>query len=112
MTLLILLIVATAVLLAWLLVQLARGGLEDFRLPRLRESSLGGASPSGSPVQAVRGSATEHRGGESNAGQGKRQTDTVPGQRHKRRDERVLYDGSEVEQAVRDRLYGAYGRRD
>lgn len=112
MTLLILLIVASAVLLAWLLLELARGGLGDFRLPRLRESPLGGASPSGSPGPAVRRSATEHRGSESDAGQSKRQADKPPRQRDTRGEERVLYDESEVEQAVRDRLYGPYGRRD
>jgi hypothetical protein len=109
---LIILIVATAVLLAWLLVQLARIGLADFRLPRLRESSLGGASPSASPVPPVHGSATEHGGSESESERGRRQAEATLGQRRQRREERVLYDESDVEQAVRDRLYGRHGRHD
>jgi hypothetical protein len=120
---LIILIVATAVLVAWLLVGPARVGLGDFRFPRLRESSVQGASPSGSPVAPVPGSTTEtgrptkDGAHEPEAGQNRRVQSTARlhrrrARREKRRDERVLYDESDVEQAVRDRLYGQHGRRD
>ena len=112
MVFLIILIVAAAVLAAWLLVGVARFALGDFRLPKLRESSVQGAAPSGSPIPAVRGSATEHAGTESETDQSRRQADPVPGRRENRREERVLYDESDVEHAVRDRLYGRHGRRD
>ena len=112
MALLIILIVATAVLVAWLLVQLARVGLADFRLPRLRESSLGGASPAGSPTPAVRGGATEHGGSEPETDHSRREIDRAGGQWPPRREEHGLDDEPDVERAVRDRLYGRHGRRD
>ena len=112
MVFLIILIVAAAVLAAWLLVGVARFVLGDFRLPKLRETSVQGASPSGSPVRAVRGSATEHAGSESETGHNGRQARPAGSQRQQRRQERVLYDDSDVEQAVRDRLYGRHGQRD
>ncbi len=112
MAFLIILIVATAVLLAWLLVQLARLGLGELRVPRLRESSVQGAAPSGSPVPPVGGSARDRARGAPEADRGRREGDQARSRRPQRRQERVLYDESDVEQAVRDRLYGRRGRRD
>jgi hypothetical protein len=105
---LIVLIVAAAVLLAWLLVQLARVGLGDLRPSRFREGSLEGASSSGSSVPAVGGSGTGDGGGESEATVRDGRGDDA----RSSREESELYDQSDVEQAVRDRLYGRYGRRD
>ncbi len=112
MVFLIILIVATAVLVAWLLVGVARFVLGDLRLPKLRESSVQGASPPGSSIPAVHGSATGHSGSDSESDQNRREADQPRRRRQKRREERVLHDDSEVEQAVRDRLYGRHGRRD
>jgi hypothetical protein len=103
---LIILIVAAAGLVAWLL---ARVGAGDLRLPRLRESSLEGASPSGSAVPTVRGGAGGHGSIESDADQ--RQVDQGHRRQQSPDDESSDYD-SDVEQAVRARLYGPYGRRD
>jgi hypothetical protein len=104
---LIILIVAATGLVAWLL---ARVGLGDFRLPRLRESSLEGASPAGAPVPTVGGGATSHAGSESDARE--RQDDHAGRHDQNRGEGRVPQDESDVEQAVRDRLYGRYSRRD
>ena len=103
MVFLIILIVAAAGLAAWLL---ARVGAGDFRLPRLRESSLEGASRPGSAVATVRASAGRHGSSESDADQ--RQSDRGYN-RQNRGKESADYDEPDVEQAVRDRLYG---RRD
>jgi hypothetical protein len=98
--------VAAAGLVAWFL---ARGGAVDFRVPRLRESSLEGASPSGSAVPTVRG-ARGHDSSESDTGQ--RQGEQGHRDRENRGEESADNDKADVEQAVRDRLYGRYGRRD
>jgi hypothetical protein len=102
---LIILLVAAAGLVAWFL---ARGGAVDLRLPRLRESSLEGASPSGAAVPTVRG-VGGHDSNQSDTGQRQEQGHK---DRENRGEESANNDEAGVEQAVRDRLYGRYGRRD
>jgi hypothetical protein len=91
------LIVATAVLMAWLLVELARFALGDLRLQRMPEGSLqtaaqespGVPAPSRQPpVQPV-----------------------APAQAHRPDPKAVVYGETDVEQVVRDRLYGGGRRR-
>ena len=100
----IILIVATAVLMAWLLVELARHALGDFRLSRAHEGSLQGA-PSGS---SSIGSAPEHVG-VTLADRPR----PITAESEDPAEEDVLYGEADVERAVRDRLYGSRrGRRD
>ena len=111
MVFLIILIVATAVLIAWLLVELARMALADFRFPRLRASSVQSAPTAGRALPAVGGTATERTAAERDAGNERREADTARSEREAEREERVLHDEADVEMAVRDRLYGRHGRR-
>lgn len=106
MVLLIILIVAAVVLVAWLL---TRVGAWDFRLPRLREGSLEGASPSGSAVPTLRGAAGQ---GSSESDGEQRRGDQDNGHHQSRGEESSDYDKSDMERAVRERLYGRHGRRD
>ena len=112
MVFLIVLIVATAVLIAWLLVELARVTLGDFRFPWLRESSVQSAPTAVPPLPAVGGSAAEPSGADSAAGKDRSEADEARRERPKPPADRVLYDETDVEMAVRDRLYGRHGRRD
>ena len=126
MVFLIILVVAAALLVGWLFVQLGRVTLGDFRVPRLREGSVQGASPSGSGVRSMPGSASGHATGASghvtespgrklDADQSRprpTQSRRTLARRQKRREQQVLYDETDVEQAVRDRLYGRHGRHD
>lgn len=130
---LIILVVAAALLVGWLFVQLGRVTLGDFRVPRLREGSVQGASPSGSGVRSMPGSASGHATGASGHAIGASghvtespgrkldadqsrprptQSRRTLARRQKRREQQVLYDETDVEQAVRDRLYGRHGRHD
>jgi hypothetical protein len=109
---LIVLIVATAVLIAWLLVELARVALGDFRFPWLRESSVQSAPTAGPPLPAVGGRSAESSGADSGARTDHPEADEARAERAKPPAERVLYDETDVEMAVRDRLYGRHGRRD
>ena len=103
---------ATAVLIAWLLVTLARLALGDFRFPRLREGGLQSA-PSASPaLPAVDGNPVELGAVDSDRGRDRPEPTEVPSKREQSRDDLVLYDETDVEKAVRDRLYGRHGRRD
>jgi hypothetical protein len=90
LVLLILLIIATAVLLAWLVMALGRLTFGDLHLPRLHPS------PAAAPEMpaGVGTIAPERAPGPSEPG-----ADTVP------------YDESDAEQAVREHLYGQRGRR-
>jgi hypothetical protein len=63
-------------------------------------------------VPAVHGSAIERGGSEAERDHHRREADQVLGQRRRRREERLLYVESDVERAVRDRLYGRRGLRD
>jgi hypothetical protein len=119
---LIILVVAAAVLVGWLFVQLGRVTLGDFRVPRLREGSVQGASPSGSGAPSMPGSARGHATGASGRateasgreldaaqrGRSPSQSRRTRARRQKRREQQVLYDETDVEQAVRDRLYGRH----
>jgi hypothetical protein len=70
--------------------------------------------PVGHATEPV-GHATETRGRELDADQSRprpRQSRQPFARRQKRREQRVLYDEIDVEEAVRDRLYGRRGRRD
>jgi hypothetical protein len=110
---LIVLIVATTVLIAWLLVELARltlGG--DLRFPKLREGSVQSAPSAGPALPAVGGSPTQASGDDSDADPARRKADRIRGRRKNPREELLLHDETDVEMAVRDRLYGRPGRRD
>jgi hypothetical protein len=109
---LIVLIVATAVLIAWLLVELARAALGDFRFPRLREGGFDSATSAGPALPAVGGNAPEGSGADADGGHDRREPAEFRSKREKPRDDPVLRDETDVEMAVRDRLYGRHGRRD
>lgn len=111
MVFLIVLIVATAVLIAWLLVPLARTALGDFRFPWLREGSVPSAPTAGPALPAVGHDAAAGRGPDSDADPDRGEADPVRGKREEPNGERVRYDETDVEMAVRDRLYGRHGRR-
>jgi hypothetical protein len=91
---LLILIIATAVLIAWLLVEFARLVLADLRFGRVPEGSLQVAAPD-PPVNSP--PASPQRAGQSPPDPGN--------------SERVLYDEADVERAIRDRLYGGHRRR-
>ena len=109
------LIVATAVLIAWLLYELARFALGDLRLERTREGSLQSASsvpiaPAPDPVSP--GVVAEHQA--SSAGTESRARSKPRrgrGSRSDADDEGLLFDEAAAEQAIRDRLYGESRRR-
>jgi hypothetical protein len=109
---LIVLIVATAVLIAWLLVGLARAALGDFRVSRFRQGGFQSAPSTGPPLPAVDGKAPEGNGADSDRGRDRREPAEPPSRREQPREDLVLYDETDVERAVRDRLYGRHGRRD
>jgi hypothetical protein len=97
---LILLIVATAVLIVWLLVEIARFALGGLRLANVRAEPVPGAST-----------------GQTAASEAARIASApVHPTSHQRPDQRAtteqpLYAERDVEQAIRDRLYGGHGRR-
>ena len=112
MVFLIVLIVATAVLIAWLLVALARLALGDFRLPRLRAGGFQSAASATPPLPAMDGNPAEVKMAGSDRGRDRREQPGVRSNREQSRDDLVLHDETDVEMAVRDRLYGRHGRRD
>jgi hypothetical protein len=85
---LIILIVATAVLLAWALVSVTRVTLGDLRLPRLEPSPPQRPAVEGRPESSSITAAEPPAGGPTE-----------------------IYDGSDAERAVREHLYGRSGRR-
>jgi hypothetical protein len=89
---LIVLIVATAVLLAWLLFAIARLGLGDLHVPRVHISLMRGSA-----------SASEATAGPGAVGRERRTA-------REREPERSLYDQADAERAVRERLYGRRSR--
>jgi hypothetical protein len=99
----ILLIIATAVLLGWLLFAIARFGLGDLRHPRLFPHHLLGVAPgaASSAHPAGAGSAVAPEP-EPVAAADEPTGDAV---------ERVLYDELDAELAVREHLYGSRSRR-
>jgi hypothetical protein len=109
---LIVLIVAAAVLIAWLLAPLARTALGDVRAPRLREGSVQSAPTVGRALPALGGKTAESHSADSDTDPDHGEGDTTPRAHRPRRGERVLFDETDVEMAVRDRLYGRHGRRD
>jgi hypothetical protein len=109
---LIILIVATAMLIVWLLALLARAGLGEFRFSRLREGSVQSAPSVGPRLPPVERNAADSRGADSDTVPDPGEVDAARGERDGPRGERVVYDETDVEMAVRDRLYGRYGRRD
>ncbi len=112
MVFLIVVIVASAVLIAWLLVPLARGALGDLRFPRLREGEVQSA-PSPSPaLDALGGNAPDGNRAVRDRGDIRPEPAGPRSKREESREDLVLYDETDVEMAVRDRLYGRHGRRD
>jgi hypothetical protein len=97
---LILLIIATAVLIAWLLVEIARFAFGGLRLASARGGSLHGASTGQTAADEAAPIAWTHSRATSDERPDKRASGEHP-----------LYEEREVEQAIRDRLYGGHGRR-
>jgi hypothetical protein len=109
---LIVVIVASAVLIAWLLVPLARGALGDLRLPRLHGGEFQSAPSTSPALDAVGGNAPDGDPAGPHRGHNEPEPAGPGSKREESRDDQVLYDETDVEMAVRDRLYGRHGRRD
>jgi hypothetical protein len=86
------------VLIAWLFVELARFMLGDLRFGRVQEGSLQVAAPESPAPPAP----PPHQPPTQPA---------APPRAEVSAPDRVLYDEVDVEQAIRDRLYGVRGRR-
>jgi hypothetical protein len=108
---LIALIVTTAVLIAWVLVELARGRLRDARFPRLRAGGVQSAPFAGPALPALGASAPEGKAADRDRGNLRPRLHEPRSRREESRDDLVLYDATDVEMAVRDRLYGRHGQR-
>jgi hypothetical protein len=105
---LILLIIATGVLIAWVLLELARLALSDLRL----QSASSGPSPITRVAETVSAAVTRDRAaGQARNGATKPAGPAADGRARHDDAETVLYDEVETEQAVREMLYGGRGRR-
>jgi hypothetical protein len=103
LVLLIFLVIATAVMLAWLLFALTRHTLAELRYPRLhlglsRTPSAGSETAALAPPIAPEPPPIAP------------ERPPIPADLEAER-ELVLYDESDAERAVRERLYGGHGRR-
>jgi hypothetical protein len=108
---LIVVIVAAAVLIAWLLVPLARGALGDLRFSRLREGEFQSAPSAGPALDALARNPPDGNRADPDRGHTGPEPAGRGGTREESREDLVLYDETDAEMAVRDRLYGRHGHR-
>ncbi len=109
MVLLIVLIVAIALVVVWLLFEVAQVTSGGLRLPRIHEGSLQGALGGAPPISRGNGNSAETVATEREVAPEREEPEQAELQDERRQEPR--YDAADVEQAVYDRLYGQRGRR-